>query len=358
MYNQLNCSKINNLLPKKYRNKRGIVMLISITSMLMISLYLRGKYVTSLSISKVVEPKVIFWSAASTVKPDSSNRIFFHETSGRQSLNFRQTCAVESAAKENPGRPIQLFMQTNVLNCDDRVNKDPWFFILSQYSNIQIILFRNETDYFANTPLENWHRNGIWRNSSYWMEHFSDYIRILSLLKGGGGLYMDLDFITLQPLNKRVLWNFLPIEDKEATTFTQSIFHFEAGHRLVDMIIQKLAARYDPKVWAGHGPSLITEVMVEFCGFKHGNLFSNQCNDVQILPSYFFFPIPYPSWRRYFNEINNETMFDVDRSYAVHVWNKMSSGERIALRNNELYTVLARKHCPLTFSKLSEFKHV
>jgi len=311
-------------------------------------------YGTLLSTSKVVEPKVIFWSAASSLKPGNSHRIYFHETSGKKSLNFRQTCAVESAAKENPDRPIQLFMQTDGL--DDP--KEPWLFILTQYSNIQIILINNETEYFVNTPLENWYRNGIWRNSTYKVEHFSDYIRILSQLRGGGGLYMDLDFITLQPLNKRVLWNFLSSEDEADIRLTLSIFHFEAGHRLVDIIIQKLAARYDPGIWAAYGPKLITLTMAEFCGFHLGNLFSNQCNDVQILPSYFFYPIPYPGWWKYFAKINNETMFKVIRGYGVHIWNKMSKGERIVLRSSDLYAVLASKHCPLAFAKLSEFRDV
>jgi len=245
-------------------------------------------------------------------------------------------------------------MQTNSL--DDN-QKDPWYFVLSQYRNIQIILI-NTTEYFANTPLEKWHNDGVWRTGENEFSHFSDYIRMLSLLKGGG-LYMDLDFITLQPLDENILWNFFPIEDKEASTLNGGIFHLEAGHRLIDIIIQGLAAaQYDPKIWIAYGSALITEIMEDVCGFKPGDHFSNQCKDVQILPYSYFYPINYFSWETYFKKMNHRTTSIVKHSYAVHIWNHMSEGESIVLRPKELFTILASNHCPKAFAKLPQFQNV
>lgn len=286
------------------------------------------------------------WSLKTNRADD--RRIYFHETSGRRSLDLRQSCAVESAAKENPGRSIQLFMQTNRLE-----KKGPWLSILDQYNNIQVILL-NDTDYFANTPLEAWYRQGVWRSSPYQREHFSDYIRMLSQLRGGG-LYMDLDFITLKALDEQILWNFFPIEDKTASLLTGSIFHLESGHWIMEPIIRKLAAGYDPNIWANYGPTLITKTMEEHCGFKLNYAESNQCRDVQLLPNAFFFPIPYGKWKTYFQEANEDTISLLEGSYGVHVWNKLSREHPLLMGSNQLYALLAAEHCPLTFIKASEF---
>ena len=113
----------------------------------------------------------IKWS--SSLQKVDNHRILFHETSGRQSLNLRQNCAVESAAKENPSRLVQLFLAIEKLNYSDT-----WLSVLRQYDNIQVILI-NETEYFAQSPLESWYREGVWRTSPFYKEHLADYIRML-----------------------------------------------------------------------------------------------------------------------------------------------------------------------------------
>jgi hypothetical protein len=73
-------------------------------------------------------------------------RIYFHETADRDHLNLRQLCAVESAAKKNADRSVQIFFQTNHVN----LTVDPLVSILRGYPNIAVILI-NVTDYFAGT---------------------------------------------------------------------------------------------------------------------------------------------------------------------------------------------------------------
>lgn len=79
------------------------------------------------------------------MEENENNRIFFHETTGRNILNLRQLCAVESAAKENPDRPVQLFMQSN-----DVDEASPVIPVLSNYPNVAVILL-NATEYFSGT---------------------------------------------------------------------------------------------------------------------------------------------------------------------------------------------------------------
>jgi hypothetical protein len=82
----------------------------------------------------------------SVLLPSDDKRIYFHETAGRDHLNVRQLCAVESAANKNPDRSVHVFFQTNHVN----LTVDPLVSILRVYPNIAVILI-NVTDYFAGT---------------------------------------------------------------------------------------------------------------------------------------------------------------------------------------------------------------
>lgn len=181
---------------------------------------------------------VLQWTQGSA-EPDN-RRIFFHETSGRQHLNVRQSCAVESAARNNPNRSIQLFLSVNSLTD----NSSPFISVLKQYSNVAVSPL-NESQYFANTPLEKWYLDGEWRTSSFRIEHMSDYIRMLTLYKGGG-FYMDLDYITMKTLDEKKLWNFFSYEGPKSTLVTNSAFHLERGHRLIKKIIAFMGTNYSP----------------------------------------------------------------------------------------------------------------
>jgi len=46
---------------------------------------------------------------------------------------------------------------------------------------------------------------------------------MIALIKEGGGLYMDLDFVTLKPSEEHVLWNFFPFEDPESKFITADL---------------------------------------------------------------------------------------------------------------------------------------
>lgn len=277
----------------------------------------------------------------------NNRRIYFHETSGRSRLTLRQSCAVESAAKENPDRPVQLIMQTEISSINRR---GTWLNVLSNYPNVAVILIK-EMDYFRDTPLEDWYRKGQWRQSPHKLEHFADYIRMLSSLKGGG-LYMDLDFVTIRQLD---INNFLAVEDAAANHLSNGIFHFDHGHRLIREIVDQLAARYQPEEWNAHGPALIFSIMSRICGLKTGQPLSNECQDVALMPYNFVYPIHWPDWRIYFQKANRNVMQWINGSYAVHVWNKMSHSEPLLINSDQVYATLASRHCPFTVARAAEF---
>ena len=312
-------------------------------------------------------PKVVADHSASSVPPlgfqvkkwtpaDSRAqnwRIFFHETSGRNDVTARQACSIESTARHNPDRPIQLLILADSI---DDASSGGWISsVLSQYDNVAVVLLGSEPgDYFAGTPLERWFRTGDWKSSPFRNGHLADYIRMVSAVRAGG-TYMDIDFVSLKPLldDGGTFWNFLSVIDESRVDLANGIFHLEHGHWLAQAVLDELAANYDPEDWAGQGPLLLNRIMLDLCGLRLPDVGTNQCEDLKILPHHHFFPVDYRHWSVYFQEATAESLALLERSQAVHVWNHESHGQDQQMGLDRLYDVLAATHCPLTFAKAS-----
>ena len=230
----------------------------------------------------------------------------------------------------------------------------PWLSILQNYNNVKIILVDTDT-YFSNTPLEKWYQEGEWRTSLYKIVHLSDYLRVLTLWRGGG-MYMDLDYITLKPLDERVLWNFFFIETAETILISNFLFHLEYNHRIISALMQSLVELYDPGDYILHGPKLVSAVMSRLCGVRRGRPNSNNCTDVRLLSHNNFAPISNAVWRVFFKDATAERLAQVNNgSYGVHCWGGKTVEEVLDVQSNQLYAVLAREHCPLTVARAGEF---
>ena len=96
------------------------------------------------------------------VRPSNNDdRIFFHETSGRMELSFRQNCAVESSALHNPQRSVQVFFQPQQQSTAAAIDQSSaayWIRVLNRYANVQVIVIDDEALFFKDSPLEDWYR--------------------------------------------------------------------------------------------------------------------------------------------------------------------------------------------------------
>ncbi|KAK4025348.1 hypothetical protein OUZ56_014421 [Daphnia magna] len=329
----------------RHRNVKKVVTVFTLMAFLYVTLLLiQNGYDEQLRARNLgLKINIIKWVAAGDAEgSDSDRRIFFHETSGRGDLSFRQTCTVESAARHNPDRPIQVFMTADRLDYSS-----PWLEVLQNYANVSVVV-TDPKSYFTNTPLERWYNQGEWRNSLHKTVHLSDYMRVLTLLKGGG-MYMDLDYVTIKRLDEKQLWNFLLFETGDMKLLTNSVVHLERGHRLIDEMIQRLVKYYDPNEYMWHGPSMISHIMSRTCAVKRGQPESNNCTDVRLLPHSYFAPVSNTEWQVLFSNATDETLAQLkNASYGVHCWSGKSNGEHLKVHSNQLYAVLAREHCPHT----------
>ena len=331
---------------------KNVVTVTTLVAVLFYLLFISGSrdeqlFARSLGFNEI---KIIKWTPnGETEQGDSNRRIFFHETSGRGYLNLRQTCTVESTAKHNPGRPVQVFMTADRLDYSI-----PWLSVLQNYANVSVILV-DPAEYFANTPLEAWYKEEEWATSLYRIVHLSDYIRVVTLQKGGG-MYMDLDIVTMKPFDEQHLWNFFLIETEEMQLLSNAVLHLEHGHRLIEKMIERLVTYYEPDDYIWHGPILVSYVMSRNCGVKRGRPDSNNCTDARLVPHYSFGPVENTGWETLFKDATEERMAIVKNgSYGVHCWSGKSKNEPLYLHSNQVYAVLARENCPITVAMAEGF---
>ncbi|KAI9558761.1 hypothetical protein GHT06_015550 [Daphnia sinensis] len=221
-----------------------------------------------------------------------SQRIYMHETTGYGDLTARQCCAVEAAAKNNPNRQVHLFVSRSELDDEQQQkltnssNPSPWLTVMQHYPNVEVI-FYDEAEYFNDTTLETWYMENQWQDDQQ-EAHLSDYVRAVSLFRGGG-LFLDIDAVlTLKPLNEPRWTNFFVVKSNDRitlqTTSSSKIFHLVHGHHLIDMLIFKL-------VEASNSPQTepfevaLDASLARICNFERKGLLDpghNQCLDVRL----------------------------------------------------------------------------
>ena len=322
-------------------------------------LYLRNH--DQISEDDVSIKSVVKWSTKKTLDDNQNvkkgnDRIFFHETSGETEFSLRQTCSIESAAHHNRHRPVQIFIQPQQEYQSTLNSSSTWLRVLQQYSNIQVIVIDDLGLYFRDSPLEQWYFKGDWHKSPFRVEHMSDYIRIVSLYKEGG-MFLDLDIVTMKPYDGYLFRNFTLIESSLNDQITNAVMHLDRDHRLISEIIDLMAQEYDPDEYTFHGPQVMSLALSRSCNMTFSH--RSSCPDVRMLPHSYFYPIGNAFWSQYFEqEEEAKIILEQFRScHGFHAWNNLSKNRTIDVSDNstQVYAVLASENCPVTWNLRRQF---
>ena len=187
----------------------------------------------------------------------------------------------------------------------------------------------------------------------------ADYIRILSLHKEGG-MFLDLDVLTLKPYDGPQFRNFVTFGSAQMRMIANAVVHMDRGHRLTDRIIQLLADEYDPEGYTFNGPEAISAAMSLMCNVTLGRPKSNMCTDVRLLPHRYFHPIGNAFGRIFFQRMDKDRlapMFlkQLDNSYGVHFYSSLTRHQSVdfAPNSTQMFSILASRHCPQTLQQLA-----
>ena len=114
--------------------------------------------------------------------------IVFLETSGRNHLHIRQTCAIESAGRQNPNSSVIILMNSTELNLEAN-NATFELYQLKDSLNLNFYSISNWDAVVKDTPLEDENIKYRILSSSNRINHVSDAFRLAVIYKIGGKCY-------------------------------------------------------------------------------------------------------------------------------------------------------------------------
>ncbi|XP_077147403.1 alpha-1,4-N-acetylglucosaminyltransferase-like [Ranitomeya variabilis] len=272
------------------------------------------------------------------------NGILFVETTDRMDEPSLVLCSIESAARVYPDRPVVFFMKglEDIVTGDDEKKAQKHYPTLSIYKNIYIFPLRLEK-LFAETPFLAWYEKIDTTREVYWTHVKSDACRFAMMWKYGG-IYMDTDVISIRPIPED---NFLAAET--FTTTSSSVFGLSPHHNLSWEFMENFVQNYRGEIWGHQGPGVFTRVLNNHCGVpKFTSVDHVKCANVSYFHPERFYPILYPSWRKYFEVWKKLPTFH--NSYALHLWNFMNKERKaMVVGSNTLVEHLYKQYCPSTY---------
>ncbi|XP_004453829.1 alpha-1,4-N-acetylglucosaminyltransferase [Dasypus novemcinctus] len=272
--------------------------------------------------------------------------IVFLETSERTEPRPLVSCAVESAARTYPGQPVVFLMKG--LNSSTPLSPNSThaaFSLLSAIDNVFLFPL-DMRRLLEGTPLAAWYTQLNITAQRNWLHVSSDAARLAVIWKYGG-IYMDTDLISIQPIPEQ---NFLAAQASHYSS--NGVFGFLPQHPFLWVCMENFVEHYNSDIWGHQGPNLMTRVLRVWCKLRDFQEVSDlRCANFSFLHPQRFYPISYPAWRRYYEVWDTEPSFN--NSYALHLWNYMNQEGRAAVRGSHtLVEKLYRRYCPRTYESL------
>jgi hypothetical protein len=275
-----------------------------------------------------------------------SNLIFFIESNDkREFFDEKQLCSIESAAKHNPNSRV------NVMTIK-AIAKDPYKKLLvHHYQNLNFE-FINLTGIFMGTPFQDWWINDKVTkiNDYYRMAHLSDAIR-LALLYKKGGLYTDIDTITLRSFDLFYKYSafFQGADDGE---LINSFMHMPKEHSFIKYLMESFVNEYDPNDWSKNGPNLIMKHLPIYCNMSASNLVidrisANSKCDIILFPKRYAYSLHWTSVGHFFESNHPIYARDFIDAYSLHFHSKMSGGHKPFWNSSNIFEFFANHNCPL-----------
>ncbi|XP_051874901.1 lactosylceramide 4-alpha-galactosyltransferase-like [Pristis pectinata] len=286
--------------------------------------------------------------------PDKEPGIMFVETSNSLKPSELTVCAIESAARTNPGKHVYYFMKGFNGNLSAlKESSQKGIQLLFSFHNVTLLPLNLE-ELFTKTPLLDWYKKTDPEKEKYWVHVLSDACRIALLWKYGG-IYLDTDVISLKPLE------FINFTCEQSDNYANgAALGFSRNHSFIRDCMIDYVENYDGDRWGWQGPDLITRMLKKWCRSEKLNDFLNQkCQDVTFFPKDWFYPISYMNWKVYFQNDTWKKNSSVEDNFAnsrgVHIWNFLSGRQSNPIKETRSYMeYFFKNYCPTTYGALEQ----
>ncbi|KAJ3402641.1 hypothetical protein HDU80_004906 [Chytriomyces hyalinus] len=261
--------------------------------------------------------------------------------------NPRYLCSLESAARINPNYQINVYARNS---SHFKISISKWLSLLD--TTISSRIFIHELvwkDAMMGTPLEQWYTLEKWKESSWVDQNLGNAFR-LGILYHYGGVYLDLDIVSLNPVEAMMQDRTVAMQDGK--WYNNAVFRFPPGDAFVKAMMEEFVSGFEGFVWARNGPRMVTRTMAKHC--KKAPL-ADMCQSLLVLPANKFFPIQYEQREQLFAAFEDscELMQKLsDGSVGIHWWSKRVQSTIISTRT--VLTMLMIVQCPVVFTSFSE----
>ncbi|KAI8610326.1 nucleotide-diphospho-sugar transferase [Chytriomyces sp. MP71] len=279
-----------------------------------------------------------------------------------QFKNPRYLCSIESAARQNPHHEVVLYAK-NITNFIESTGE--WYRnTVSRNSHFRKQFQILELDWdssFHGTPLESWWRRKVYKKSKWVNQNLGNAFRLSTLWKHGG-VYLDMDIVSLNPVGH--VGKVIGCQIKP-DILNNAFFSFEARDPFVWLMVEEFGSKWSRMVERTYTKNCKKDSSV-FAGIWRENPIPTACDFKLYLPMFF---IRFLSTKRKYllkNSIGtamlgricqkvcvfhrlwlvHPTIFLL-KSIGLHWWNKGIKGTTV-----EVDTVLEgvmKAHCPALF---------
>ncbi|XP_066245916.1 lactosylceramide 4-alpha-galactosyltransferase-like [Euwallacea similis] len=194
-------------------------------------------------------------------------------------------------------------------------------------------------------------------NFQFDFEFNGDNFRLLTSWKYKG-IYLALDVIVTKNI-ENLPDNFAQAHsDKLVTNGVIGFSPFGRGNKYVNECLHDMSKNFDDKQWEFNGPQLIARNIFRHCPQFNSKMLIHfgKCEEFRIFPPSSFYLIPYHRWNWFFNENYTDAIlhYSKERSYLIHVWNKLIY--KTLIKKKDVYIpYLNLKYCPGTIQQTEEY---
>ena len=110
---------------------------------------------------------------------------------------------------------------------------------MESYRNISFLYIEDLASFVEDSPFEKLVGSSKLDNATFTVENDSDILRIL-LLYLYGGVYLDLDVISLKEFNEKLPINF--VIAKDSRDLNNAILRFSKGHPFLQLLVSEIVS--------------------------------------------------------------------------------------------------------------------
>ncbi|KAI8610324.1 nucleotide-diphospho-sugar transferase [Chytriomyces sp. MP71] len=210
--------------------------------------------------------------------------------------NPRYLCSIESAIRQNKQWEVTLYA-ANVSDFLSATQK--WFSAAESYNPMFNGKFRvvnlDWPQLFAETPLEVWWNAGTWKDSKWIDQNLGNAAR-LAILWRNGGVYMDLDLISVSPVGAL---GRMVAQQSGPSILNNAFFSMEKQDPFVWLMMEEFVSGFEGNIWGRNGPRMVERTYQRHCRNKHWPFKNRKACSIAIAPKQRLYRISYGGSRNF-----------------------------------------------------------